>query len=99
MEFADGAAKLAAVEIGPHAGSEDKFRIGGFPKQKVAQALLTARSNQQVDRGRLFEFRFNALARRVLGRPENGFARGIVNGESKPEAAPAIRGAFGAANR
>ncbi len=49
MELGYRFAKLHSIEVRPHASGEQQFRIGAFPKQKVAEPLLASGSNQKID--------------------------------------------------
>ena len=49
-EFAHGGGQIARVELGPHAACEDEFGVSAFPQKKVAQALLAAGADQQINR-------------------------------------------------
>lgn len=41
--------EIGLVEVGPHAVGKEEFSIGGFPQQKIREALFTAGANQQID--------------------------------------------------
>src|SRR5574341_321137 len=44
-----GVFQVLPVEVRPQLRCEVQLRVGGLPKQKVAQALLAAGADQQVD--------------------------------------------------
>ena len=49
VEVAERGGKVGLIEVGPHAGCEDEFRVCRFPEQEIGDALLSARSDEQVD--------------------------------------------------
>jgi hypothetical protein len=51
MELGDGGGQVVGREVGPHARREQHLRIRALPQKKIAQALLTAGADQQVDIG------------------------------------------------
>ena len=54
MEFLDGVAKVFAGKVRPEDGSEIELGVGAFPQHKIAEPLLAAGANQQIDLGNRF---------------------------------------------
>src|SRR5450631_3897019 len=53
-----------SVEVGPVAGCEPVFAVGGLPDQEIAQALLARRADDQIGIG--CAGRIKELAERLL---------------------------------
>ena len=49
MEFFEGSVKIRLIEVRPHTICKQQFGIGGFPQQKVREALLSTGADQQID--------------------------------------------------
>ena len=45
-KFAEGAAQIPGIKVGPHPLCEDQFSVGAFPEEKVTQPLFSARADQ-----------------------------------------------------
>ncbi len=82
MELLEGGAEVGGFEVGPHAGSKDQLRVGGLPQQEVAEPLLAAGSNQQVDFG-AETLRYGLTGGRgaATDRVQNRIAAGVVDGQ------------------
>src|ERR1700682_2635988 len=97
-ELGDSGVQVRGVEVRPHARGEDQLGVGGFPEQKIAEALLAAGSNDQVDFGP--EQCGEIVARCIMGKAargfEDGIAAGIIDGESEMQARAGGGGRFGA---
>ena len=90
-EVGDGAGKVGAVEVRPHALGEPQFGESAFPEQEVRQALVAAGADQQIDIGGFVIARAGlgdqtAEAAGVLVPARRGgldrLARGIVDGDA-----------------
>src|ERR1700722_5545958 len=95
-EVLERASKAQLVEIRPQAIREVQLRVGAFPEQEVAQALLAAGADQKVDlAGRMravihlvqqaiegigVQIRIGAGAARGL---EDAVPRGVVDGDAQ----------------
>jgi len=51
MELGDSGFQVGGVEVRPHPRGEDQLGVGAFPEQKIAEALLAAGTDQEVDVG------------------------------------------------
>src|SRR5215831_18512325 len=109
-----GARQGAGVEVGPGALGEEKLGVSALPEQEVAEPLLAARANQEVDVGRgrarlLHEQAREALALALAvlrgrggearGRAQDGVARRVIDGEAEMERAALGGGALGVAEQ
>src|SRR5271157_6189772 len=97
VEFADGGPEVGAVEIGPHAAGEDQLGVGAFPQQEVAETLLAAGADEEIDRRaeRSVEG-FTGELGRMAGGGEDGVAAGVVDGDTQAEVGSGGGFGFGA---
>src|SRR3982751_3797599 len=49
LEFHDGGLEIARRELRPHPRREYELRVRAFPEQEVAEPLLAARADKEVD--------------------------------------------------
>ena len=80
LELLDGSLQIHRTKIRPHPIRKNQFGVCAFPKQKIAETLLTAGSNQKVHRLRFPEqltetLPRDRLTRRPLAGIENRIAR------------------------
>src|SRR5580765_2727403 len=85
--------QVLACELGPHARRENQLRIGAFPQQEIAQALLAAGADHQIHVGSLTEEPRETLTRQVDLRvqarygPQDSVASRIINRDAQVERA------------
>src|SRR5215471_13413961 len=111
MKFAHSRLQVCGAKIGPHPLGKHKFGVGALPQQEVAQSLLSAGSDQQIDfRGRaglavgFAEGEGERITVKRLGRlkqvrgANDRVASGIIDSDSEVQLVSARRMSFGCAD-
>jgi len=50
LELRDGGLQVGGAEVRPHAAGEDQLGVGTLSEQEIAETLLAARADEQVER-------------------------------------------------
>src|SRR5215472_884001 len=111
MKFAHSRLQVCGAKIGPHPLGKHKFGVGALPQQEVAQSLLSAGSDQQIDfrdraglavgfaegEGECITVKRRGRLKQVRGSNDR-VASGIIDRDSEVQMISARRMSFGCAD-